>query len=145
MQNFKDTFYKNIWPVLAGIFTASITMMTLEFINSKMYPFPENFDKYDSVAITTFTNFHSPNIFILVGLGWLLGGFFGGYILTKVSERNFTKKENIKTQLIILATFLAFSGFMNLLILNTAYTFHIVGIISFFITTYLGYKFGTNK
>jgi hypothetical protein len=142
MQNFKYTFYKNTWPVLAGIFTASITMMILEFINSKIFPFPENFDKYDTTAISNFTNLYSPNIFILVGLGWIIGGFLGGFILTKIAERNFTKKENVKIQLIVLATFLAFSGFMNLLILNTAYAFHILGIISFFITTYLGYKFG---
>jgi hypothetical protein len=148
MQNFKDTFYKNIWPILTGFFTASITMMICEFTNSFLFPFPENFDNKNQQMIIEFTNSHSPNIFILVALGWILGGIFGGIILTKISQKynfNLSKKyfifNKIELQIFALSILLSFSAFMNLLILNTAYTFHILGIISFFITTYLGYKF----
>jgi hypothetical protein len=64
---------RNILSVVAGLITANVTFLVVEAINHSMFPFPENLDFKDNLAVKTFYESQPITIWFLVLVGWIVG------------------------------------------------------------------------
>lgn len=72
--------------VVVGLVATFLVMMSFEFTNSFLYPFPNGLDTSNALQIKDFIEAHSPNIFFLVVAGWICGSFVGGIVVAKISK-----------------------------------------------------------
>lgn len=128
-------FKSKIWPIVAGLLVAFITMMIFEFANSFIYPFPENFNSSDIVALQNFTATLPWTAYILVFFGWVIGSFKGGYITTKLSKENKYKLS------LITGIVLTVLGVLNNMMIGHDMFFNIIGLPMFIVFTYLGHRY----
>lgn len=77
---------RKVVAVISGLIATFVVMMTFEFTNSFLYPFPNGFDTGDASQLRNFIELNSPNIFFLVVAGWICGAFAGGTVVAKVSR-----------------------------------------------------------
>lgn len=72
--------------VVVGLVATFLVMMSFEFTNSLLYPFPSGFDTSNALQIKGFIETNSPNIFFLVVAGWISGSLVGGIVIAKISK-----------------------------------------------------------
>lgn len=130
----KSFFYKKIYPVVGGFIVSSAVMMIFEYTNSKVYPFPEGFDTQNIDQVREFAAQMPWQAYILVLLGWCVGGYIGGLVSTK-----FSKEEKFKNGL-VLAFLLALAGISNYIMLMDNLLFYILAIPLMMYFVYLGFK-----
>lgn len=78
-------FRKSI-AVFFGFVAAFMVMISFEFGNSYFFPFPQGFDTYNPGQVRLFIEQHSPNIFLLVIVGWIVGSIAGGVTTTAIAR-----------------------------------------------------------
>lgn len=130
----KNIFYKKIFPIVSGFIVSSAVMMIFEYTNSKVYPFPEGFDTNNIEQVRQFAKEMPWQAYILVLLGWTIGGFIGGFTAEKIS-----REEKFKNGL-ILAILLGIAGFTNYLMIMDFILFYIVAIPLMMYSVYMGWK-----
>ena len=131
----KDFLRSKAWPVLAGLLTAFIVMMVLEFINSPFFPLPEGLNIYDPAAVQAFTSTLPWTAYILVLLGWILGAFKAGCVTTYLA-----KEERYRLSFLV-GIILTVLGTLNNVLIGHNMFFNIIGLPVFIIFTYLGHKY----
>lgn len=124
-----------VWPVIAGLLTASVIMMVFEFVNSLIYPFPEGFDTTDLEALRTFTATLPWTAYILVLLGWALGAFKAGCITSYLA------KEEAYRLSFLVGAILTLLGIWNNLLVGHNAAFNLLSLPMFIIFTYLGHRY----
>lgn len=124
-----------VWPVVAGILVAFITMMIFEFINSFIYPLPVGLDTMDYHAVHVFTATLPWTAYILVILGWIFGALKAGYVTTYLS------KEKTYRLSLIAGSILALLGIVNNLMIGAQIIFTILAIPIFIGFSYLGHTY----
>ena len=130
------TFLKlKLWPVVAGLLSAFIIMMICEYINSFIYPLPDDLDIMDTVAVQAFTASLPWTAYILVFLGWVLGAFKAGCVTTYLS-----KEEKYRLSFVV-GVLLTLLGLINNLLIGHAVFFNIIGLPMFILFTYVGHKY----
>ncbi len=113
---------------------ASLTMMTFEFTNSLLFPFPADLDKQSLEQIRAFAAQMPLSALILVACGWTIGSTLGGYVCTKLSK-------TAATALTLGGVLTLFAG-LNAWMIQNPLWFHVGGLPVFIIFSYLGYKLG---
>lgn len=125
---------KNIFSILAGLLSAFVVMMIFEYINSLIFPFPENFAMSDLDAVQQFSKTLPDTAYILVLLGWAAGSFLAGWVAQKISKND---------QLFIplmLSALLTLLGVINFLMLAHPVWMLTLGIFVFIGLPFIGFK-----
>lgn len=125
----------SVWPVVAGFIVASVVMMVFEYVNSFLFPLPQNLDWSNAEAVRTFTSSLPWTVYILVLLGWMAGAFAGGWVSTYVSGN--TRYRNA----LALGLVLTFAGVLNNLMIGHHMMFTFISLPQFLIFTYLGHRY----
>lgn len=118
---------------------ASLTMMTFEFTNSLLFPFPADLDKQSLEQIRAFAAQMPLSALILVACGWTIGSTLGGYVCTKLS-----KTKTAATALTLGGVLTLFAG-LNAWMIQNPLWFHVGGLPVFIIFSYFGFKLATKK
>lgn len=126
---------RKVWPVVAGLLTAFIVMLIAEYINSLIYPLPEDLDWMDTEAVQAFTASLPWTAFVLVLLGWVLGSFKAGCVTAYLS-----KERSFRLPLLV-GVILTILGIINNATLGHPLAFNIIGLPVFIIFTYLGHRY----
>ncbi|MCB9819228.1 hypothetical protein H6789_00760 [Candidatus Nomurabacteria bacterium] len=121
-----------VWPVLAGLLLAFVTMILFEFVNSFFFPFPEGMEVKD---IKAFTDNLPWIVYILVLLGWMIGSFLAGYITTRLA------REQVFRLSLIVGIILTFLGVVNNLMIGHGMVFNVIGLPMFLIFSYFGHLY----
>ena len=124
-----------VWPVVAGFIVASIVMMIFEFINSFLFPLPENLDWADTASVQALTASLPWTAYILVLLGWAIGSFKGGCVTTYLSGE---KEYRVTAALSIL---LVIAGGIDMAMLGHPLVFSVLGTATLLFFPYLGHKY----
>lgn len=130
----KNFILKKVGPVLAGLVVSSAVMMTFEYVNSKIFEFPEGMDTENLEQVRAFAETLPWQAYILVFTGWMIGAFIGAWVTEKLS------KEKKYVLSLALAIILSFAAILNYIMLKDAILFYFATIPLFFVTTYLGFK-----
>jgi predicted signal transduction protein with EAL and GGDEF domain len=130
---------KKILPVLAGIFSAFAVMMTFEFTNSLLFPFPADLDTQSLEQVRAFAAQMPLTALILVALGWMIGSTLGGYLSTKLAKTSSAQPA------LIVGIVLTLLGAVNACMIQNPLWFHVGGLAFFIIFSYLGFKIYQNK
>jgi predicted signal transduction protein with EAL and GGDEF domain len=130
---------KKILPILAGIFSAFAVMMTFEFTNSLLFPFPADLDTQSLEQVRAFAAQMPLTALILVALGWMIGSTLGGYLSTKLSKT--TSMQPALTVGIVLTLL----GAVNAWMIQNPLWFHVGGLTIFIIFSFIGYRLATKK
>lgn len=129
----------SVWPVIASIFTAFFVMLIFEFTNAMMYPFPADLDVNNIEQVREFAGQLPFFAFIMVLLGWILGSFAAGVVVTLLTKHNLHHGRNLTILVgIVLALFGLFNNFVFLPGVQPLWLF-IIGTVSFIIFSYLGH------
>lgn len=122
---------KKIAAVLAGFFVASIVMMIVESINGRVF-YPDLAKAAEGVTdrevIRRIMAGAPMGAFLVVLLGWALGGIAGGWTASKIA----------KGAGAIVGILLTLAGVANNLMLPPPLWFWIAGMIVLFPSTYYG-------
>ncbi|MFA6050067.1 MAG: hypothetical protein WC761_02615 [Candidatus Paceibacterota bacterium] len=132
MKNFLKL---KVWPVIAGLLTAFVIMTLFEYINSFFFPLPEGNNINDIYQLHAFTASLPWTAYILVLLGWIVGAFKAGCVVTYLSKEN-TYKLSLLTGVI-----LTIFGLFNNLVIGHDVVFNIIALPMFVVFTYLGHKY----
>jgi predicted signal transduction protein with EAL and GGDEF domain len=124
---------KKILPILAGIFSAFAVMMTFEFTNSLLFPFPADLDTQSLEQVRAFAAQMPLTALILVALGWMIGSTLGGYLSTKLSKT--TSMQPALTVGIVLTLL----GAVNAWMIQNPLWFHVGGLTIFIIFSFISY------
>lgn len=77
---------RSVLAVVAGVVVAGIVMMGCEFANSRLHPFPEGMDVYDTEKVRSFAATMPLSALVLVAIGWTVGSFAGGFVTTRIAQ-----------------------------------------------------------
>lgn len=130
----KNFIKRKLWPVLAGLLTAFIVMMIFEYVNSLIFPLPEELDFNDTAALQAFTATLPWTAYILVLLGWIIGAFKAGVVTTF-----FSREQKYKFSFVV-GVILTFLGIINNLVIGHDMVFNMIALPVFILFTYLGHK-----
>jgi len=130
---------KKLIPILAGLIAAFAVMMTFEFTNSLLFPFPADLDTQSLEQVRAFAAQMPHTALILVALGWMIGSTLGGYVSTKLS-----KSKELRPALTV-GIVLTLLGAVNAWMIQNPLWFHVGGLSIFIIFSYLGFKLATKK
>ncbi|MDI9313055.1 MAG: hypothetical protein QM529_00025 [Hydrotalea sp.] len=83
----KNILHNRFVAIFIGLLVAFVVMTLFEFVNYVLYPFPQDMDKMDMVALKSFTDGLPLTAFLMVLAGWFFGGMAGGYVACKLSGR----------------------------------------------------------
>jgi hypothetical protein len=129
-------FLKNsIWPILAGLVSALLIMMIFEFVNAFVYPIPKNLDMSDTRALQAFTATLPWTAFILVFIGWVVGSFVSGFVVTLIS------KEKTYALSLVVGIILTIFGIFNNLLIGHSFLFNVFALPMFILFTYIGHRY----
>ena len=137
MKNFLRT---KLWPVVAGLLAASIIMMLFEAVNSIFFPLPESLMNSDDIqALQAFTASLPWNAFVMVFLGWVVGSFVAGVLVTRIT------KERIYRMSLVVGAILTLLGVANNALIGHPLLFNIISLPMFMVFTYLGHRYARQK
>ena len=74
-----------VLAVVAGIVSGGLTVAVVEVINSLAFPPPKELDLSDQVALMKWIQTLPVTAFVVVVLGWMLGGFVATYVGRRVA------------------------------------------------------------
>lgn len=132
----KNFFRTKLWPVAAGLLAASIIMMIFEAVNSLFFPLPDELMNTDDIAVLqAFTATLPWNAFIMVFLGWVVGSFVAGVLVTRI-----TKERTYRMSLVV-GAILTLLGVANNTLIGHPLLFNIVSLPMFIVFTYLGHRY----
>jgi hypothetical protein len=125
---------KKVAAVIAGFITASIVMMIVESINGRVF-YPDLAKAAEGVTdrevIRGIMASAPVGAFLVVLLGWVLGGLAGGWTAAKIANGTGT----------IVGILLTLAGIANNLMLPPPLWFWIAGMIVLFPSAYCGARF----
>lgn len=124
---------QNIIAILLGVLSAFLIMMSCEFINSLLYPFPQGMDIYNPEILQAFTKALPVQAFFLVLLGWAVGSFAGGFVTAWYSQET-TYHFSAITGIILLIF-----GIINHLMIGHPLWMNLLGLPLFIVFSFLGY------
>ncbi len=124
-----------IWPVAAGLLTAFVVMLLFEYTNSFLFPLPTSLNTSDPVAVRAFTATLPWTAYILVFVGWVVGAFKAGCVVTYLA------KERAYHLSFVTGIILTILGIMNNIAIGHDVFFNITGLPMFIVFTYLGHKY----
>ncbi len=127
-----------LWPVIAGLITASVVMLACEYINSFFFSLPADLDWNDPAAVQAFTQSLPWTAYILVLIGYVLGSFKGGCVTTYLA------RENTYRMSLALGILLTLGGILNVLMIGHPAVFTVLSLPTFLIFTYLGHRYLRN-
>lgn len=131
-----NAFWKfKLRPIIISFVIAVIIMLVLEYINSLIYPFPEDMNKTDIVSVRAFTMSLPWTAYILVIIGWIVASFKAGCVSTYLS-----KEEKHKISLISGLLFFVFIV-LNNQIIGVSSFFNVLAIIIIPSFTYIGHRY----
>lgn len=79
---------RTVLAVLAGLITAMLVMMSIEFLSMQMSPPPPGFVLQDEADLARLVEMASPASKALVVLGWALASFLGGWVAARLSRQH---------------------------------------------------------
>ncbi len=92
-----------VWPVVAGLIVASVSMLIFEWINHYIFPLPAGLNPTDTAALQAFTASLPGTAYILVFLGWAVGAFEGGCTTAWLAGEKQFRVTAVLTILLVLA------------------------------------------
>ncbi len=129
---------RSIAAVIAGFVTASLVMMIVESINGRMLH-PELAKAAEGLkdrqAIRALLATAPVGAFLVVILGWILGGLAGGWVATKVSGQGTLRPA------LVLGALLTLAGVANNVMIPPPLWFWIVSLAVFVPSAYGGARF----
>ncbi len=130
----KNFLTMKVWPVVAGLLAAFAIMMVCEYMNALFYPLPDDLNIRDTEAVRAFTTTLPWTAYILVFIGWALGAFKAGCITTYFSHEHSYRLSYL------VGLILTMLGIANNILIGNALVVNVVGLPTFFLFTYLGFK-----
>ncbi len=129
---------RNIVGVIIGIFVAGLIIWTVQSINIRLYPLPEELDLNDHEQMKEYMKVMPAGAYVMVILSHLLGALGGAWVGCIIADRFYLKLS------LIIAAFLLVMGLINLLMLQHPVWFMIADIPSYAIGALIGHKLYTS-
>ncbi len=114
---------RSVLAVVAGIVSGGLTVAVVEVMNSLAFPPPEELDLSDQAALMKWIQTLPVTAFVVVVLGWMLGGFVATYVGRRVAPDRM-----VQSGIIPLVVFLA-ATVMNLFTIPHPWWMWPVGLI----------------
>jgi MFS family permease len=109
--------------VVAGIVSGGLTVAVVEVINSLVFPPPTELDLTDHAALMKWMQTLPVTAFVVVVIGWMLGGFVATYVGRRVAPDRM-----VQSGIIPLVVFLA-ATVMNLFTISHPWWMWPVGLV----------------
>ena len=127
------TFLKQwVWPVVAGFVVASIIMLIFEWINSFLFPLPDNHEVMSGAELQALAASLPWTAYILVFVGWAFGAFEGGCTAAWLAG----EKQLGATS--VLAVLLVLAGIFDMTMIGFPPIAMILGVLILAVFPYLG-------
>jgi hypothetical protein len=79
---------RTVLAVFAGLVTAMVAMIAVEFVSMQLSPPPPGFVLDDEADLARLVEMASPASKALVVLGWALASFLGGWVAARLSRQH---------------------------------------------------------
>lgn len=130
---------QKIFTIIIGLAAAFFVMTVFEYSNSLLFPFPAALDKTNLEQLRSFS-LNLPQIaFVIVWLGWAVGAFLAGWVVTK---RAISKKQNARDLSLAVGIILTVFGVINNFVFLpgvSPFWFELATLPVFAVSSYLGY------
>jgi hypothetical protein len=126
---------KNIMIIIGSIVAGSAVIYLAESLGHKLYPLPEGIDVYDSVAMKEYIFSMPLTGFVILLVGYELGGFGAGFFAALLSPPSFRTKNAL-----IAGSFLTVGSAINLILIPHPVWFNIISMMVFIPFSLLGAK-----
>lgn len=130
---------KNAISVIIGLLASMIALTLLEFLNSKLFPFPEGINPKDPVAIKQAIASMPIGAKILQIVSYFIASIVGGITATKIVNAE------TKNPALIIGGILTFFGLVNSVTLGEPIWMIICSLLMYIPGAYLGYSFMAGK
>jgi hypothetical protein len=126
---------KNIMIIIGSIVAGSAVIYLAESLGHKLYPLPEGIDVYDSVAMKEYI-FNMPLTgFLILLVGYELGGFCAGFFAALLSSPSCRTKNAL-----IAGGLLTVGSAINLILIPHPVWFNVISLMVFIPFSLLGAK-----
>lgn len=128
-----------IFATIGGIAIAVVTFSVIEYINLKIFPFPQELDIHNTDQLNQVLANAPFYYFILVVAGWMLGSYLGGFFATKIS------RSTTPIPAVIIASILTVLGIANAVSVTHPLWLSFFSVASYFPFVFLGRKHASPK
>lgn len=130
---------KRAMSVVIGLLASMIVLTLLEYINSRLFPFPENIDMKDPIAIKTAIDSMPLGAKVLHIFSYFIASIVGGMVSTKliISES--------KNPALIVGGILTFLGLVNTVTMGEELWMSVLTLLIYMPGAYLGYMIIAGK
>ncbi|MDX2120372.1 MAG: hypothetical protein SF070_04800 [Gemmatimonadota bacterium] len=119
---------------LAGMAAAFIVILVVQQLNLVLHPLPPELDVKDKAALTAYARTLPLLAFLMVLLGYALGGAAGGFVAAKLG--------GARRSAIVVAVLLVIASIMNLSTIPHPAWFWVANLALVAVTPFLGARFG---
>ena len=130
---------KRAMSVVIGLLASMIVLTLLEYLNSRLYPFPANVDMKDPVAIKAAIDAMPVAAKLLHILCYFIASIAGGMVATKLI------KSESKNPALIVGAILTFLGLVNTVAMGEEIWMSVLSLLIYIPGAYLGYKIIAGK
>ncbi len=130
---------KRAMSVVIGLLASMIVLTILEYLNSRLFPFPENIDMKDPVAIKAAIAAMPLGAKLLHIFCYFIASIVGGMVATKLIN------SETKNPALIVGGILTFLGLVNTVTMDEEIWMSVLTLLIYIPGAYLGYKIISGK
>jgi hypothetical protein len=130
---------KRAMSVVIGLLASMIVLTLLEYANSKVFPFPENIDMKDPLAIKAAIAAMPLEAKLLHILSYFVASIVGGVVSTKLIN------SESKNPALIVGGILTFLGLVNTVAMGEEIWMSVLTLLIYIPGAYLGFKLMERK
>lgn len=119
---------------LAGMAAAFIVIIVVQQVNLMLHPLPPGLDLKDKAALAAYATTLPLSAFLIVLLGYALGGAAGGFVAAKIGRA--------RSSAAVVAVLLVLASIMNLSTIPHPAWFWVANLAVVAVTPFLGARFG---
>lgn len=129
---------RKILALVVGLITAWAVILIVEMVATRVWHTPNNLEYMTRAEMSTYFASMPVAAYVVVLIGYLLGSFAGGFIVTKMSRR----ESPGMTLPIVIGAILTLGAILNFVLLpGQPIWFMIVGLLIFIPVSVIGHKF----
>jgi len=126
---------KNIMIIIGSIVAGSAAIYLAESLGHRLYPLPEGIDVYDSVAMKEYIFSMPLTAFLILLVGYEIGGFCAGFFAALLSSPQLRTKNALITGIL-----LTIGSAINLILIPHPVWFNVISLLIFIPFALLGAK-----